>query len=277
MQKLETSVRDLLAGLETAGFTPAKYSSSRLIEGRVRKRTGGIETPTFVGLVNPNTQGGVFLNSASLAGYDDGDNRELLLDYLSSLLYSGAGGHSVFIKTWGAGLAYSNGFASDPEMGRIDWYAERTPELPQTLRFVIGEIKNAKPDPGLVEYAIAIAFSQFNSASQYEDRGEAIANDIADGLPPEKVRKFRQALLELRKMPNLSDELFKRMGGVYARVLPGYGPKARDVQGGVFYVIGPEKQLAAYEQYLKSVEGPSARLYRIYPRDYWMTIRELDK
>jgi hypothetical protein len=162
-------------------------------------------------------------------------------------------------------------------MGRIDWYAERTPELPQTLRFVIGEIKNAKPDPGLVEYAIAIAFSQFNSASQYEQRGEAIANDIADGMPPEKVRKFRQALLELRKMPNLSDELFKRMGGVYARVLPGYGPKARDIQGGVFYVIGPEKQMAAYEQYLKSVEGPNARLYRIYPRDYWMTLKDLEK
>jgi len=277
MQKLDVGVSDLLAGIETADVRPVKYSGARLIEGRLRDRAGEKEPPVFVGFVNPNTQGGVFLNSAPSASYDDGDNRELLLDYLSSLLYSGAGAHSIFIRTWGAGLAYSNGINADPSIGRIDYYAERTPELPQTLRFVIDQLKNAKPDPGLVEYAIAIAFSEFNSASQYEERGEAIANDIADGMPPEKVRKFRQGLLELRKIPNLSDELFKRMGKVYARVLPGYGARARDVQGGVYFVIGPEKQLAAYEQYLKGVEGRNTRLYRIYPRDFWMTLKDFDR
>ena len=65
------------------------------------------------------------------------------------------------------------------------------------------------------------------------------------------------------------------MGNVYARILPGYGVKAKDVAGGVFYVIGPEKQLAAYEEYLKTVEGPDASLHRIYPRDYWMTSKEI--
>jgi len=122
-----------------------------------------------------------------------------------------------------------------------------------------------------VEYAIAIAFQQFRSASPYETRGESQAADIADGVPPETVRKFREALLELRRMPNLSDELFKRMGAVYARILPGYGAKARDVKGGVYFVIGPEQQLTAYEQYLKTVEGPETKLFRVYPRDYWIT------
>ena len=97
-----------------------------------------------------------------------------------------------------------------------------------------------------------------------------MANDIADGTPPEAVRKFRQGLLDLRQSPNLSDELFRRMNTVYARILPGLGAKASQVEGGVFYVIGPEKQLDAYEQYLKTVEGPGARLFRIYPRDYWI-------
>ena len=97
-----------------------------------------------------------------------------------------------------------------------------------------------------------------------------MANDIADGTPPESVRKFRQGLLDLRRSPNLSDELFKRMNTVYARILPGLGAKASGVEGAVYYVIGPEKQLAAYEQYLKTVEGPDARLFRIYPRDYWI-------
>ncbi len=45
------------------------------------------------------------------------------------------------------------------------------------------------------------------------------------------------------------------------------------MRGGVFYVIGPEKQLTAYEQYLKTVEGADTRLHRIYPRDYWMPLK----
>jgi Zn-dependent M16 (insulinase) family peptidase len=267
---LEPGVRDLLAGLQTAPHAPAKYTAARLVESRVRERVGEKSAPVYVGLVNPNTQGGVFLNSAPAATYADADNKEALLDYLASRLYGGGGAHAIFIKTWGAGLAYSNGLGGSPALGRISYYAERTPELPQTLRFVIEELKKAKPDPGLVEYAVAVAFSQFRSASGYESRGESMANDIADGTPPEAVRRFRQGLLDLRKSPNLSDELFKRMNTVYARILPGLGAKASDVQGGVFYVIGPEKQLAAYEQYLKTVEGADARLFRIYPRDYWI-------
>jgi hypothetical protein len=268
--QLEPGVRELLGGLQTAPVAPAKYTSVKLVESRVRERAGEKNTPVFVGLVNPNTQGGVFLNSAPAATYADADNKEALLEFLASRLYGGGGAHGIFIKTWGAGLAYSNGLGGSPAQGRVSYYAERTPELPQTLRFVIDELKKARPDPGLVEYAVAVAFSQFRSASGYEARGESMAADIADGTPPEAVRRFRQGLLDLRKTPNLSDELFKRMNTVYARILPGLGSKAASVEGGVFYVIGPEKQLTAYEQYLKTVEGADARLYRIYPRDYWI-------
>src|SRR5947209_20069071 len=275
-QKLDAGVRELVAGLETATVMPAKYTGVRIIESRVRERLGEKNAPVFVGLVNPNTQGGVFINTAPAATYLDADNRDMLLDYLASLLYSGGGAHGIFIKTWGAGLAYSNGVGISPATGRIQYYAERTPELPQTLQFVIDELKKAKPDPALVEYAVALAFLQFRSASPYEARGEGMANDIADGIPPEAVRKFRQAVLALRATPNLSDELFKRMNTVYARVMPGLGAKASGVEGGVYYVIGPEKQLTAYEQYLKTVEGPDARLFRIYPRDYWMRLKEAE-
>lgn len=270
---LEPGVNSLLAALEKAPAAPAKYPAARLVEARLRGRVADEGTPIFVGLMNPNTQGGVFLNSAPSINYLEANDREALLDYLASRLYAGRGGHSVFIKTWGAGLAYSNGFRGSPSIGRLGYYAERTPELPQTLRFVVEELKKARPDPNLVEYAVAVAFGEFRSASPYETRGEAMANDLADGLTPEAVARFRRALLELRRAPNLSNELFRRMGNVYARILPGYGVKAKDVAGGVFYVIGPEKQLAAYEEYLKTVEGPDARLYRIYPRDYWMTLK----
>jgi hypothetical protein len=35
-------------------------------------------------------------------------------------------------------------------------------------------------------------------------------------------------------------------------------------------VIGPEKQLLAWEEYLRAVEGAGAKLHRLYPRDFWM-------
>ena len=269
---LEANITDLLSSLQQGSTQPVRYASAPLVKSRLAERVPEARNAIFVGLVNPNTQGGVFLNSAPFATYTDTD-RESILRYLASKLYAGGGAHGIFMKTWGAGLAYSNGLGGSPGGGRLSYYAERTPELPQTLRFVIDELKKAPKDPGLVEYAVAQAFAQLRSASEYEVRGEAMANDLADNLKPEDVSKFRRAILELRAMPNLSDELYKRMGDVYATVLPGYGMKAREVKDGVFYVIGPEKQLKAYEDYLKSVEGPDTRVYRIYPRDYWMTMK----
>jgi Zn-dependent M16 (insulinase) family peptidase len=270
---LEPGVSALVAGLEQKPLQPAKYSPNRLVESRLGGRIGDKETPLYVGLINPNTQGGVFLNSAPSVSYLEADNREAILDYLASRLYAGGGGHGIFIKTWGAGLAYSNGFRGSPATGRMGYYAERTPELPQTLRFVIDELKKAKSDPGLVEYAIAGAFGAFRSASPYEVRGESMANDIADGLTPDVIRRFRQSILSLRQDPKLIDELFKRRVEVYARILPGMAVKAGDVEGGIYYVIGPEKQISAYEEYLKTVDGPGVRLHRIYPRDYWMPMK----
>jgi Zn-dependent M16 (insulinase) family peptidase len=272
-QRLEEGVRGLLAGLQPAKAEVVKRSNAKLVDARLRERaTADASSPVFVGLVNPNSQSGVFLNSAPLASFKDTDT-EKLLQYLASRLYAGGGAHGIFIKTWGAGLAYSNGFRGSPAQGRIGYYAERTPELPQTLRFVIEELKKAPRDPALVEYAIAQAFLGFRSASEYEVRGEAMAADLADGMTPEVVARFRKAILELRRRPNLSDELYKRMEQTYARVLPGYGVKAKDVAGGIFFVIGPEKQFGLYEDYLKTVEGADTRVFRLYPRDFWLTTK----
>lgn len=271
-QKLEEGVRNLLAGLQPAKAEAIKRSNAKLIDARLKERANDATSPIFVGLVNPNSQSGVFLNSAPLASFKDTDT-EKLLQYLASRLYAGGGAHGIFIKTWGAGLAYSNGFRGSPAQGRIGYYAERTPELPQTLRFVIEELKKAPRDPGLVEYAIAQAFLGFRSASEYEVRGEAMAADLADGMTPEVVARFRRAILELRRTPKLADELYKRMEQTYARVLPGYGIKARDVTGGIYFVIGPEKQFGLYEDYLKTVEGADTRVFRLYPRDFWLTSR----
>ncbi|HYJ48176.1 MAG TPA: hypothetical protein VEV81_16305, partial [Pyrinomonadaceae bacterium] len=270
-QKLAANIADLLSGLQRAKADVGHHSNVKLIDARLRERAPDATSPIFVGLINPNSQSGVFLNSAPSVSFKDTDT-EKLLQYLASRIYAGGGAHGIFIKTWGAGLAYSNGFRGSPSQGRIGYYAERVPELPQTLRFVIDELKKAPRDPNLTEYAIAQAFAGFRSASEYEVRGEAMAADIADGLTSEVVSRFRRAVLELRKNPKLSDELYKRMDEAYARVLPGYGVKAKDVQGGIFFIIGPEKQFSVYEDYLKTVEGADARVYRLYPRDYWIVL-----
>jgi len=272
-QKLDAPLKALTSELVPGSFSAVEHQSARLIDQRLSQRLPEAKGPVFVGLLNPNAQGGVIINSAPLLTYQD-TNREALLEYLASKLYGGGGSHSIFTKTIGAGLAYSNGLGGSPNTGRQQYYAERTPEMPQTLRFVIDELQKASRDPELTEYAIAQAFQESRAASTYEARGEAMAGDVADGLKPEQVRQFRQAILALRKTPKLSDELYDRMAAVYARVLPGYDPQLKSVPGAVYFVIGPEKQFAAYDAYLKSRLGNDTRLYRLYPRDFWMTMRD---
>lgn len=273
LKELETPLRDLLANFQTSPMMalPPIAQPTRHIESRVVNRTGGT-APAFVGLVNPNTSSGVFLNSASLATYRDVDN-ESLYQYLASKLFAGHGSHGIFMKTWGAGLAYSNGLGSSAASGRMSYYAERCPELPQTLKFVIDELKKAPRDPSLTEYAIAVAFDENRSSAGYESRGEAMATDLADGITPDLVRNFRKSLLALRSQSNLADSLYDRMGTVYARVLPGYSPTGSDAKDRVYMTVGPEKQMTAYEGYLKAAVSPDAQLIRLYPRDFWLPLQ----
>ena len=269
-QKLEPVYKSVLGGFDKSDLVKENYGSERRIEARLAARRADAATPVYVGLLAPNMSGGVMMNSARLTEYAD-TSRDAILNFLASKLYTGGGAHSVFNKTIGAGLAYSNGIGSNPASGLMSYYAERTPELPQTLRFAIGEVKRPMSDP-LAEYVIALAFSS-RASSPYEARGEAMASNMADGITPEVVSRFRRAILEARKIPDLSDQLYQRKDKVHERVFPGYGMKGKDIAGRNFFVIGPEKQMVAYEAYLKSVEGPDTQLYRLYPRDFWLTVK----
>jgi Zn-dependent M16 (insulinase) family peptidase len=246
----------------------AVYGTERRVTQRLRQHSPEGVEPVYVGLMNENTRSGVFVNTAPCASYEDTDP-EKALKFLSARLYGGGGAHSMFMKTWGAGLAYSNGLRSNESSGRLIYYAERCPDLAQTIQFVVDELKRAPYDTSLAEYAIAQAFSVFRSGSGYEQRGEAMAADLADGLTPEKVRRFRQGILAQRDRADLYDQLHQRMEATYGEVLPGYGPRGAEVKDAVYFVIGPEKQMQSYEQYLRGVEGPTP-LFRLYPRDFWL-------
>ena len=268
-QQLSADINNLISGLDNSAAIKTNFSKAGIIDSRVNARLQTTGRPVFVGLMNPNSQTGVFINTVKLVSYKDVD-KESLLRYLAAGLYGGGGKQSVYTKTTGAGLSYSTGVWTSPGAGLFSYYAERTPELPQTLRFVIDEIKRSGIDSSLGEYVIAGAFGRIRSADDYESRGEAMASDIIDGYTPDAVKRFRLAILELRKMPNLVEELYKRKDIVYEKILPGYGINSKEVEGGDFFVIGSEKQMTAYEAYLKSKEGNETKLYRIYPRDYWI-------
>lgn len=262
-------LEDVTRRLSVTPSSRQSYSSSARIVERLQERAGGTVRPVYVGLVNGNTRSGVHINTAPCASFTD-HNRDKLLDFLAARLYGGGGAHSMFMKTWGAGLAYSNGLRSNESTGRLIYYAERCPDLAQTMQFVVNELKNAPYDTSLSEYAIAQAFGNYRSGSRYEARGEAMAADLADGVTPDAVRSFRQGILSLRDSHDLYGELHARMPFVYGGVLPGYGPPEDEVPGAIPFVIGPEKQFESYENYLKSVEGRDTKLYRLYPRDFWI-------
>src|SRR5262249_12831852 len=158
MQAIAGDVDALLGKLDTAPVTPSDPLGPRYIAARLLARDPSAKTPRYVGLVAPATSSGVFENTAPAPSYSDtSDDR--LLDYLASNQYTGHGAHSLFMKTWAAGLAYSNGVHPFVAPGAIEWYAERCPLLPQTLRFVIGELEKAKPDANIARYALSQVFS----------------------------------------------------------------------------------------------------------------------
>jgi Zn-dependent M16 (insulinase) family peptidase len=272
-QMLAPAQQALVQALDGGELARAEHGSAARINARLMARgegavgPAGPTSPVYVGLMAPNMIGGVMMNSATLTSVAD-SGQDSILNFLTSKLYSGGAAHSVFSKTISAGLAYSNGIRSSITTGLMSYYAERTPELPQTLRFAIGEVKRPLDIP-LAEYVISLCF--YSRASMpYEARGEAMAANMADGATPEQVTRFRQAILAARKLPDLSNELYRRKDQVFERILPGYGKPGEDIAGHNFFVIGAEQQMAAWEAYLKSVEGADAKLVRLYPRDFWL-------
>jgi Zn-dependent M16 (insulinase) family peptidase len=248
-----------------------KAKTEQPFRDRLKQRDPNAADARFVGLVAPGTSSGVFVHLVPATWYADATD-DGVLDYLASNLYTGHGGHSVFSKTLAAGLAYSNGIRPSIDAGVLVYYAERTPLLPQTMKFVIDELEKVKPDPSIARYAVATAFSS-RVASSYEARASAMAANLVDGQTPDLVKAFRIRVQALAKDPDLATKLFARLESTYGKVLPGYGvSKTKPDPKATYFVIGPEKQLAAWEAYLKATykDPKVAKLHRLYPRDFWI-------
>jgi hypothetical protein len=267
-ESIQPDMEQLIGGLGSAESRVPQHVRHPVVLQRMRQRYEGLDRPRFVGLVNENTRSGVHINATRCVTFADPDE-EALLRFLAAKLYSGGGAHSLFMKTWGAGLAYSNGIGASENSGRLSYYAERCPDLAQTMQFVVNELKNAPHDPTLADYAVAQVFGANRAGNRYESRGEAMAADLADGLTPDVVRSFRESVLKIRESEGFYDTIYDLMPAAYGEILPGYGSAAKASDAALYFVIGPEKQFESYEEYIRSVEG-DATLYRIYPRDYWL-------
>jgi len=263
-------INKLVARLDADG-APAKqqYADIQRITNRLASREPGMDDPLFVGLVHEGTQNGVLMFTAKVADeYDTTEDK--VLECLAGKLYGGGGPHGIFMNTWAAGLAYSNGYGYSQGNGRVSYYAERCPDVAETMRFVVSHLKDAEEDPELVDYAVAQVFGFSRAPSRYEQRGQAMADDLTDGFTPDKVRQHRETVLKMRNDPELYAKLKERMEQAYGPVLIGYGAPLAQSDDGNFFLIGPEKQFKSLEEYIAQVESPET-VYRLYPRDFWLT------
>ena len=265
-----------------AGRLDGRYSSMRQTYDpalRVVERAGDRDDlsgrPVYAGLVHEATRNGVLIHNAEFASEYELDTGAVL-DCLAGKMYGGGGAHSMFMKTWGAGLAYSNGVSANQTSGRAGYYAERCPDVAQTMGFVVNELKTAPEDPSLAGYSVAQVFRRSRAMGRYESRGQAMATDLADGYTPERVSAYRSKVLDVSKDESLYPELAARMEKVYGKVMIGYGEPLAASDDGYFFLIGPEEQFASLERYIADTEGAQT-VHRLYPRDFWMVGPEAEQ
>jgi len=265
------SINALVGRLDTA--SPAvrqTYVPTPRITRRLTSREPGLERPVYVGLMHEGTRNGVLVFSADINGEYD-TMPDAILNCLAGKLYSGGGPHTLFMKTWAAGLAYSNGYRISEATGQARYYAERCPDVAETMRFVVDQLKSAEDNPGLTDYSVALVFGASRAPDRYESRGEAMASDLVDGYTPDKVRAYRQKVLEMNNRENLYEELKARMETAYGPVLIGYGKPLAASTNATFFLIGPEPQFASLENLIESTEGKQT-VHRLYRRDFWLTM-----
>jgi hypothetical protein len=173
------------------------------------------------------------------------------------------------MKTTGAGLAFSNGIVAQRSRGRILYYAERCPDLMQTIKFV-GGLAAAHPtdDPFFVDYSLANAFADFRGVDDFSSRGAALAADLADSITPEQVSQFKRLLVKTAGEKDTLEQMRNRRPDAVGRVIVGYGRKVSESPGASAFVIAPEELLTKYETFLRE-HGEADRLIRVFPRDFW--------
>ena len=243
----------------------------------------GSNPPPCIAIVLPRLSvGGVVCMAACASAQIN--NEDALLDALAAQTVAGGGAHSLFMRLWSTGLAYSCGISVSLSDGRLRFYADTCPDVAKCLTAAAAEVAqdaHSRAEPGRADYAFAQCFSSRAGTSIPEARTEAAASDEADGRGAEHVRALRSALLRLRSLRShvaLAGELHARAPRVLGALLPGilsqpWSPAgwtgSQSVPGSTLVVVGPEAQAAGVEAMLGGQAGPMLRLYE---RDFWVIV-----
>jgi Zn-dependent M16 (insulinase) family peptidase len=261
---LITEFTGLLSGKSKP--TRQKYSTGLRIFDRIGKSE--TDHPVYMGLVNETVRNGAMCFLTPMANSFD-TSEDALLDYLAINLLSGGGAHSLFMKTWEAGLAYSSGINYWKNSGHACYAANRCPDIAKTIRFIRTTLQSVKLNPDWLDYAIAQEFNGARPTLTYERRGEIMAADITDGMTPEFICRYRKSYLELRDKPNLFKTLSERMKRVYGSVIPGFDSESSSYSTGIRFIFGPESQFSSLESYLTETDTDQT-IVRLFPADFWV-------
>jgi hypothetical protein len=151
---------------------------------------------------------------------------------------------------------------------RIWYYADRSPDLPSLLKFLneTAETVGGLHDPSLVDYAFSYTFTFSRSGATFSERGKAAAQDIRDGNEPDKIRQFSEAVLKLRKKPDLLSELTHHGLTAICGVLVSDDCKQQQqLSKSLFFFVGSEQVLSDIEKRLAM-----PKLFKLYPSDFWL-------
>ena len=237
--------------------------------------------PPCIAIVLPRLSVGGVVCMAACASTQLMNDEDKLLDALAAQTVAGGGAHSLFMRLWSTGLAYSCGISVALTEGRLRFYADTCPDVAKCLMAAASEVaqdSRASAEPGRADYAIAQCFTSRAGTSTPEARTEAAASDEADGRGAECVRALRLALHKLRSRVALADELHARAPCVLGALLPGalsrpWSPVgwsgSHSAPGSTMVIVGPEVQAAGVEAMLGGQAGPMLRLYE---RDFWVVV-----
>lgn len=241
--------------------------SEGLVTARLRRRLPGRARATHVALVNPGGKAAAVSVSVPAPGFA-ARSREELLDVLALGTLAGGGAHSLFMRTWAAGLAYSNGLSHNAYRGRASYYAERCPDPARTLAFSAEVASAAKADKGLLEYSLSGAFQDYRAGGDFSSRGGSMAADLEDGRAPALVRDYKRALLRLARDPAAIGLVDARLRKTLGRVLIGLPGGRVAAPGASAFLVAPEGMIGSYEAWLKE-KGEADFVARLYPSDFW--------
>eukprot|EP01065_Artemidia_motanka_P005648 TRINITY_DN12729_c0_g1_i1.p1 TRINITY_DN12729_c0_g1~~TRINITY_DN12729_c0_g1_i1.p1 ORF type:complete len:967 (+),score=184.93 TRINITY_DN12729_c0_g1_i1:86-2902(+) len=220
---------------------------------------------------------GVVYHSAPCAADPRGPRTAAeLRSTMAAKALSGGGAHTPFVKTWGAGLAYSSGVSCSLVDGRFGYYADTCPDVSKTLEFAreyTQAFAGSGSERGLADYALCQSFSS-RAGKEYESRCESMADDLTDGRTPEHTSQLLTSVLEYRRSLKKADEdvsesvadelsvLFPQSGTAPPEAsVAADGDAPADTQ---YWICAPAEQIDKYER----LTGlPAARLHA---SDFWV-------